>query len=475
MNKKRQKLIQAIINHDMIAISYYLDGDVLHSSVSKSVFEAKLEVFFNKIRTSLKTDIQVSWDVDFTDYTEVNHYLEPVLFQIGAGYFLWDIHETESGNYCIDECLAHFVDGDSTKHYCLDMLTQASESLLAHLGRRALIHAISNLNIETVEKFMDKKALHFQSKKNVAVTYLKEFFVWMAKEKGETTIEVVNTKCDTCYDEDDNEVIHDHVVLFQLANGAFAFDIEPTKNGLYKLDYCGSYDKGEKQNEMMYSHFMIRIPYDLLPNFKPDPLYIRLQTEKEKMLSEIDNGHVVFWFVEDLTIWLKKHAWSISKFDNYGYGSFAFTTLINIVRRLGFLRDSLIADKECIKANEEYDQLNHDDIWEVYEWHKKYKNQEFASTYPDLLNLDRLNEGYFTFKEFLPNLRFSVYGHTELLKYIQNLDKAYYKTEAIQKDTVLEDIEDEWFLDEFWNNDLKDDDCKPKEYDETQEDMDDDI
>jgi hypothetical protein len=341
--------------------------------------------------------------------------------------------------------------------------------------RQSLIQAIASFDIDAVEKFMDKDTLHFQGEKNVALTYLKDFFVWMANEKGETPIEVLDSSCDTCYDEDDKEVIHDHVLLFRLANGAFAFDLEPTKNGLYKLDYCESYDNGETKNELLYSHFMIKIPYDLLPNFKPDALYLRLLTEKEKMLAEIDNGHVVFWFIEDLAKWLKRHAWPIRKFDNFGYGSFAFTTLIGIVRRLGYLHDSLIAENECMKANDEYDKLNHDDIWEVYEWYKKYKNQEFASTYPDLLNLDHLNEGYFTFKEFLPNLRFSVYGHTELLKFIQNLDKAYYKTEAIQKDTVLEDIEDEWFLDEFWNNDLEEDDCKPKEYDDTRDDRDDDI
>jgi len=32
-----------------------------------------------------------------------------------------------------------------------------------------------------------------------------------------------------------------------------------------------------------------------------------------------------------------------------------------------------------------------------------------------------------------------------------------------------------FIFDEFWNNGLEEDDCKPKEYDDTQDDWDDDI
>jgi len=52
----------------------------------------------------------------------------------------------------------------------------------------------------------------------------------------------------------------------------------------------------------------------------------------------------------------------------------------------------------------------------------------------------------------VPNLRFAVYGHSEFLKFLQNKDFVYDVTEEISKDTLLEDIEDEWFWEEWGKN-----------------------
>jgi hypothetical protein len=315
--------------------------------------------------------------------------------------------------------------------------------------RQSLIKAISDLDLCAVEKFMDDNVPHFQAEKHIAVKYLKEYFEWVAIEKGIMSFKIIDSVCTKCYYDDDNEILHQNVVIWQLPAGYMSIDLKPTQNGKFQMDYCQSCEVVEKETDESTIRFAIDIPFDLLDNFKPDELYLRLLTEKENMLAEIDNGNYVFWFVEDLKTWLKKHAWAIRKFDNFGYGSFAFRTLIVIVQRLGFLHDSLIAEKECMKANDEYDKLNDNDIWELYEWYEKYRIQKYASTYLDVLNLDHLDEGYFRFKEFLPNLRFAVYGHSEFLKFLQNMELAYEATEEIRKDTLLEDIEDEWHWEEW--------------------------
>lgn len=54
MNNNRQKLIQAICCHDMIAIHYYLDDRIMHTGLNKIVFEKSLEYFFDIINQNAK-------------------------------------------------------------------------------------------------------------------------------------------------------------------------------------------------------------------------------------------------------------------------------------------------------------------------------------------------------------------------------------------------------------------------------------
>ncbi len=119
---------------------------------------------------------------------------------------------------------------------------------------------------------------------------------------------------------------------------------------------------------------------------------------------------------------------------------------------MDFLYKALKNEDQLKLANEKFDKLNHSDVWEIYEWEENYRLQDYSRTSSCKLNLDPVNEGYFTFKDFLPNLRFAVYVHTEFLKYVKNKDFAFDVTEEIRKDTLLEDIEDEWYWEEWRKN-----------------------
>ena len=133
----------------------------------------------------------------------------------------------------------------------------------------------------------------------------------------------------------------------------------------------------------------------------------------------------------------------------------ALSQLKHILFRMGFLYNGLISEQKFLIANQEFDQCNIDDEWEIYEWVENYRLQDYTGTSSCELNLDHVNEGYFTFKDFLPNLRFAVYGHSEFLKFLQNKDFAYDVTEEIRNDTLLEDIEDECFF-ENWGKEAFD-------------------
>lgn len=164
---------------------------------------------------------------------------------------------------------------------------------------------------------------------------------------------------------------------------------------------------------------------------------------------EIDNGQIVFWFFDDFCAWLEKYNWAKTTMNENGLGMFAFDKLIHILFRMDFLYEALKNEDQLKLANEKFDKLNHSDVWEIYDWIENYRMQDYTFTSSCELNLDTVNEGYFTFKDFLPNLRFAVYGHSAFLKFLQNNDFAYDVTEEIRKDTLLEDIEDEWFFEEW--------------------------
>jgi len=315
--------------------------------------------------------------------------------------------------------------------------------------RQSLIQAIASLDINAVEKYMDDDVAHFQGEKRIAIGHLADFFKWFLEENESSIIQVKEIKCNSCIHEDGTEVFHMNVVSFCSYSGGFAFDIEPTKNGLFKLDYCCFFDLTEDQSNRGFSRFSMSIPYDQMISFKPDSIYLRLLEEKENMLMEIDNGQIVFWFLDDFCAWLEKYNWAKANMNENGIGMSAFDKLRHILFRMDFLYEALKNEDQLKLANEEFDKLNHSDVWEIYEWEENYRLQDYACTSSCELNLDHVNEGYFTFKDFLPNLRFAVYGHTEFLKYLKNKDFAYDVTEEIRKDTLLEDIEDEWFWEEW--------------------------
>jgi hypothetical protein len=315
--------------------------------------------------------------------------------------------------------------------------------------RQALIKAISDLDIDAVEKFMDDEVAHFQGEKSVVIKHLGDFFKWVSESIDHDILGVKEIICESCLHEDGTEVFHKHVVSFCSSSGGFAFDIEPTKNGLFKLDYCNFFDLTEDQTNSDFRRFSMRIPYDQLISFKPDSIYLRLLEEKENMLMEVDNGQIVFWFLDDFSGWFEKYKWAKTTMNENGHGMFAFDNLIHILFRMDFLYEALKNEDQLKLASEKFDKLNHSDVWEIYEWIENYRMEDYTCTSSCELNLDYVNEGYFTFRDFLPNLRFAVFGHSEFLKFLQNKDFAYGVTEEIRKDTLLEDIEDEWHWEEW--------------------------
>lgn len=319
------------------------------------------------------------------------------------------------------------------------------------MSRQKLIQAISNLDIDTVVKFMDDEAFHFQAKKDIAVKYLKEYFEWVATEKGDHQFKIRNASCTECCYEDGHKIEHKNVFNFIVPKGYMSLDLKPTPGGKFQLDYCQSSEIISSEPEQRPSRFGFWIPFDLLENFKPDALYLKLVHEKEKILAEIDNGEIVFWFLEDFKAWMKKYHWAITEFGNTLSMDYdALCQLKHILFRMGFLYHGLISEQKFLQANQEFDQCNMDDVWEVYEWMENYRPQDFTCTSSCELNLDHVHKGYFTFKDYLPNLRFAVYGHSAFLKFLQNKDFAYDFTEEIRKDHLLEDIEDEWHFEEPW-------------------------
>ena len=312
--------------------------------------------------------------------------------------------------------------------------------------RQSLIQAIADLDIEAVEKFMDDDVAHFQGEKSIVIGHLADFFNWMSDEKGESTIEDREIKCSLCYHDDGTKVTHKHVVSFCFSNGGFAFDIEPTKNGLFKLDIC---EIPEYQSNKDFSNFTMRIYSDQVISFKPDSRYFRLLEEKEKMLADIDNEQIVFWFLDDFCAWLKKYNWPRTNIKENGFGMFAFNKLFQILSIMDSLYPALNNEDKLKLANEKLDKLNHSDVWKIYEWIEKYRFEEYSFSSSCDLNLNHVNEGYFTLKDFLPNLRFSVNGHSEFFKFIKNCEFAYGVTEEIRKDTLLEEIEYEWHWEEW--------------------------
>ena len=316
--------------------------------------------------------------------------------------------------------------------------------------RQDLIQAIATLDIDAVEKFMDGDVAHFQGEKSIVVKYLDDFFKWMSDEKGDSTIEVKEIKCNSCIHEDGTKVTHKHVVSFCFSNGGFAFDIEPTKNGLFKLDSCSLFDLTEYQSNKAFNDYLMRISFDQMISFKPDSIYLRLLEEKENMLMEIDNGQIVFWFLDDFCAWLEKYNWARTSMNENGTGILsAFNTLWHILCLMDCLYIALNNEDKLKLANEKFDKLNHSDVWEIYEWIENYRMEDYAFSNSSALNFEPLKEGYFTLKDFLPNLRFSVYGHSEFIKFLKNSEFAYDVTEEIRKDTLLEDIEDEWHWEEW--------------------------
>jgi hypothetical protein len=315
--------------------------------------------------------------------------------------------------------------------------------------RQALIQAIASFDIDTAEKFMDDEVAHFQGEKSVVIIHLGDFFKWVSKENGVNNIQVRESKCKSCFHEDGAEVFPKHVVLFYSSTLGFAFDIEPTKDGFFKLDYCMPSDLTEEQKSSDFHIYEMRIPLDEMISFKPDSIYLRLLDEKENMLLEIDNGQIVFWFLDDFCAWVEKYNWARANMSENGHGMSAFDKLIDTLFKMDYLYKGLINEDLIRLANEQFDALNHEKVLDIYEWLETYRFQDFSYIYVSDLNLDYVNAGYFTFKDFLPSLRFSVYGHAEFLKYLKNKDFAFDFTEEIRKDTLLEDIEDEWFFEEW--------------------------
>ncbi len=309
-----------------------------------------------------------------------------------------------------------------------------------------IIQAICALDSQMVVKLLDDDALHFGATKDIFVPYFKCFFDWLSTTINSSAIEAQAVLCHGC-----EEVNHDGVVIFYTSDGYFAFDIQPTSEGKFSLNQCNSYECPITIDENIGAKAFM-IPYDLLANFKPDTLYLQLLSEKENMLSDIDNGNIVFWFMEDVETFLKKNTWAITKLENNGFNTLAFDTFKSFLDSLKNLNSGLRFEDYYRHANLAYNLVNQCDDWDIYEWYHKQKGHSGTWLYPSLFDLTNIHFGYFTFSDYYPNLRFSVYGHQEFLKFINNVEEAYIKTEKIRSDYTLEDIEIEWAYEDLINS-----------------------
>ena len=119
----RQKLIQAIAEKQSQTIASFLDDEYVHADLPKGLFMKKLEEMFELIESweGEESIITVQKDVDLREYAKEHGYCDPVFFRINDSYFLLDIYETDTQQFCIDMCDVRFHGTELSTCYGIDV------------------------------------------------------------------------------------------------------------------------------------------------------------------------------------------------------------------------------------------------------------------------------------------------------------------------------------------------------------------
>ena len=317
-----------------------------------------------------------------------------------------------------------------------------------------IIQAICNLDYQAVVEFLDDDALHYGATKELFVPYLKQYFKLMPIYMDCSHFEAEVMICGGCkivrdynelWDPDINypTIACGHVILFRSPDGHFTFDIKPTHNGKFCLNSC-TFNNG---------YCDIYIPEDLLDGREPGEVYNRLLAEKPKILAEIDNGEIVFWFFEDIDAFKKKYDWFFNHINEYTNNYFQFFEFEGFAYYLNSLHTFLPSQRIYQAANEAYSELNKSDIWAIYEWYYTHQDKKYEYYGPNIFDLSHIDQGYFTIKDFFPNLRFSYSGQQDFFTFITNMDEAYLIAEEIICEELFSEIEIEWRCEESEESD----------------------
>ena len=306
--------------------------------------------------------------------------------------------------------------------------------------RHDIIQTICDLDYKAVVDLLDDDALHFETTKDRFLPFLKDFFEWVPTMIDCSKIEAQAINCCRC-----EKVDHNNIVLFSAIGGYFIFDIQHTIEGKFSLDFCDSCEPNAYKGQDI-GPYTILIPYDLLVDFVPDTIYLKLLSEKEKMLEEIDNDSVIFWFKDDVEAFLKKYAWAKENMRDKGSGMFAFDNFISFLKILVNLNKGMQSENICQMANRSYSLVNQYDAWEIYEWYYCQERRGCPQITASSLNLNNIEKGYFSINNHYPNLRFSVFGHQEFLKFTQNWEEALEKTEDLRADCFVDQFQEGWSL-----------------------------
>ncbi|MBP6237620.1 MAG: hypothetical protein KA536_15830 [Saprospiraceae bacterium] len=290
--------------------------------------------------------------------------------------------------------------------------------------RQQLIKAICHREMDVISDFLDEDVLHFGCYKRDIIERIRGFLFNLQENK---TNDIMVARVWKCRNVLTNEALcctskHLNPVRFEIGKNFFIWDIKPNKNGLFSMDICKSYNEKE-----VFFASEIFIPEDIVAGFQPDENYLQMKSELQKVLKPFNQGEIIFWFPEDLAAWVDNHQdfldsiQDYSKFDFFGEFAFYFDQL----EELDFAMHKI---DDLMQANAEFESIKPDDKCGFNRFLSKwcwFTNYIFLQSF----NYENIDKGYFTFRDFFPNLRFYVRGQEEYFKFLEYLNHAKFSYE----------------------------------------------
>lgn len=284
-------------------------------------------------------------------------------------------------------------------------------------ARQILINAICNKEIATITDFLDGDSLHFGCQKSVFLKRLKLYFKYFP---GNTEDVPLTAKLILCNFEYQQSCImyHQYPVMFQSTYAFFVWDIAPTKAGKFKVDPCNSCQEGVDR----YKYDLI-IPEDLLFSFHPSQAYLSMKEEMEDVLKIFFDKPIIFWFPEDLSDWVDKHQDFLDRIQNFSHYDY-FSEPSFYCAHLEELDQAMHSTSYLKEANAIFTSIKPEDRCGFKRFFSKYlgfTNYIFYTSF-DYTHVDK---GYFTFRDFFPNLRFYYKGQEEYFTFLANIKYAF--------------------------------------------------